>query len=540
MIAIAFGLRLGRWGIVGFSLAAFVSTLVQTVGFYQIAGQGPGERIAFGNSILALASQFSALFPPPFRPDTVGGYVEFRGFHPLAILFAIWALASATGAARGDEERGLVEASLAAGISRIGLIGARTTAFAIALVVASAAAAAGFLVGVAAGHETVALPGVIEASGLLVAIGLSCYALALLVAQLAAARAATAAAGVLLLALFLINSLSRVFDSLSIWRWLSPFRYYDLNQPLPPGGPFEPRALVVLAGVSIFGAAIAAAAFDFRDLGAPLVRLPMPVRPESQSVTSAAWWRFPVWRGMYERRLGIAVWAIGMAVLAIVFVSLTRTIVQVLFSIPSLLPYLSIFVRQQVYPGVLAFTWFNVAQLLFAALAITYVARWSAEDTDGRLELTLSQPVSRAAVVVERMATLIASALVITAASGATLYYASHMQGIDLNPGRVVAASLMLVPFALVFASAGSLLAAWNPRAAVGVLGAFAFASYLDTELGSIYKLPLWVQDLSAFKLFGTPLLTGVDGRNLALLVLLSLAGLAGSILAMQRRDVGA
>src|SRR5205814_1600681 len=255
---------------VGFSLAAFVSTLVQTVGFYQIAGQGPGERIAFGNSILALASQFSALFPPPFRPDTVGGYVEFRGFHPLAILFAIWALASATGAARGDEERGLVEASLAAGISRIGLIGARTTAFAIALVVASAAAAA----------------------------------------------------------------------------------------------------------------------FDFRDLGAPLVRLPMPVRPESQSVTSAAWWRFPVWRGMYERRLGIAVWAIGMAVLAIVFVSLTRTIVQVLLSIPSLLPYLSIFVRQQVYPGVLGFTWFNVAQLLFAALAITYVARWSAQDPDGRPELT--------------------------------------------------------------------------------------------------------------------------------------------------------
>src|SRR5439155_26542812 len=116
MIAIAFGLRLGRWGIVGFSLAAFVSTLVQTVGFYQIAGQGPGERIAFGNSILALASQCSALFPPPFRPDTVVGYVECAGFHPLAILFAIWALASATGAARGDEERGLVEASLAAGI----------------------------------------------------------------------------------------------------------------------------------------------------------------------------------------------------------------------------------------------------------------------------------------------------------------------------------------------------------------------------------------------------------------------------------------
>jgi putative exporter of polyketide antibiotics len=91
-----------------------------------------------------------------------------------------------------------------------------------------------------------------------------------------------------------------------------------------------------------------------------------------------------------------------------------------------------------------------------------------------------------------------------------------------------------------VFAAAGSLLTAWNPRAAVGLVAAFAFASYLDTELGPIFKLPLWLQDLSAFKLFGMPLLNGVDGRNLALLLLLAAAGVGSSILLMQRRDVGA
>jgi len=96
------------------------------------------------------------------------------------------------------------------------------------------------------------------------------------------------------------------------------------------------------------------------------------------------------------------------------------------------------------------------------------------------------------------------------------------------------------VPFALVFAGAGALLAAWNPRAAVGLLGAFAFASYLDTELGAIYRLPLWLQDLSAFKLFGTPLVTGVDWRNVTLMLALAVAGTATSILLMQRRDVGA
>ncbi len=96
MTSVLFGLRLGRWGMVGFSAAAAVSIFVQTAGFYQVAGQSAGDRAAFGASMATLAARFVALFPPPIRPDTVGGYVEFRGFHPLALIFAVWALASAT------------------------------------------------------------------------------------------------------------------------------------------------------------------------------------------------------------------------------------------------------------------------------------------------------------------------------------------------------------------------------------------------------------------------------------------------------------
>src|SRR4029077_20075752 len=236
----------------------------------------------------------------------------------------------------------------------------------------------------------------------------------------------------------------------------------------------------------------------------------------------------------------LLLWSAATAAVAVLFASLTRSIVQVLLSIPTLLPYLGAFVRQQVYPSVLGFTWFTFAELLFAAFAIVEVARWAAEDADGRLEMVLSKPISRAAVVVERMAILCVGALLIAAVSGAALYYASHSNRIDLDAKRLGRASLMLGPFCLVFAAAGSILTAWIPRAAVGLLGAFAFASYLDVELGPIFKVPAWLQDLSAFKLFGTPLLTGVDGHNLALLLLLACAGVGSSILLMQRRDVGA
>src|SRR5258708_22903839 len=95
-----------------------------------------------------LASQFSVILPPPSRLDTVGGYVQWRAFGGLAILFAVWALASASGAARGDEERGVVEALLTSGGTRLGLIGSRIVAFAASRAIAAMAAGLGEFVGV--------------------------------------------------------------------------------------------------------------------------------------------------------------------------------------------------------------------------------------------------------------------------------------------------------------------------------------------------------------------------------------------------------
>jgi ABC-2 type transport system permease protein len=322
-------------------------------------------------------------------------------------------------------------------------------------------------------------------------------------------------------------------------RWLSPFRYYELSAPLPPGGSVDWRAIALLVAVAAGSAALAALAFRRRDVNAALIVLPS--RPHHATFEPAPGvWRVPVVRELFEQRLGIGAWTLGMAIAAAVFVGLTRTVVNVLLNVPSLLPYLAIYVRQQLYPAVLGYTWLNLAQLLIAGYALAQVARWAAEDADGRLELYLSQPRSRAAIVVERAATLGAGVVLIAIVTGAVLVYASQEAGIDLERARVVAACAMLVPFALVFSGAGALLSAWNPRAAVGALGAFALLSYLDTELATIFRLPSWLGDLSAFRLFGTPLLTGVDGRSLTLLVCLALAGIGGSILAMQRRDVGA
>src|ERR1700675_2604690 len=251
MTAVRLSLRLGRWGFLGFSILAFASVLTQAVGFYQIAGHTAAARAAFAQSMSQLASQLTFILPPPAGLDTVGGFVQWRSFGGLAILFAVWALVSGTGAARGDEERGLVEAVLASGLTRSRWLASRVTGFAAASFVAAVAGALGLVAGAAGGGESIAFRPVLEVSVALAALGLSCYSLTVLIAQLSSARIATAAAGIVLLSLFLANTLSRTFTWLTSWRWLSPFHYYELNQPLAPGGALDVRATLALRGSAL-------------------------------------------------------------------------------------------------------------------------------------------------------------------------------------------------------------------------------------------------------------------------------------------------
>jgi polyether ionophore transport system permease protein len=540
MAAYLLALRLGRWGIGGFGAVAFLVALVQAAGFYQIAGHTDAERKAFGRSMSLLASQFTVIIAPPIRLDTVGGYVQWRAFGFFAILFAIWALASASGAARGDEERGIVQALLANGLSRPRMIATRVAAFATGAMVAALAAGAGLLVGVASGGETFNTVPALEAAVALAALGVCCYSLTLLFAQFTSARNSTAFAGVLLLALFLVNSLSRTLDVFVRWRWLSPFHYYEQSSPLAPGGTLDVRATLVLLGIAVASAVLAALAFRYRDVGSPLLTLPTPARRPSYKMSRSPVWRVPVVRDLYERRVSLLVWTAGLSALAAVFVVLTKSIVKPLLAIPELAPYFAIFVNGNIYASFLGFIWFGFAELLMAGFAITQVARWTAEDSDGRLELVLSNPISRARVVIERLIALMLGALIIAAVSGVAVGIEAHYQSIDLNNRRLAEASLLLVPFTLVFGTVGALLASRIPRATVGILGAFAFASYLTVQLGPIFKLPVWAQDVSAFKLYGQPLTTGVDQTGLVVMLVIVIAGLTASAIVMEQRDIGA
>jgi len=123
--------------------------------------------------------------------------------------------------------------------------------------------------------------------------------------------------------------------------------------------------------------------------------------------------------------------------------------------------------------------------------------------------------------------------------SGVAVGFEAHAQAIELDRKRLAEASVLLVPFTLVFGAVGALLASRIPRATVGILGVFAFASYLIIQLGPIFKLPEWAEDLSAFKLYGQPLTAGLDQTGLVIMLGIVLVGLVASAIVMQGRDIG-
>ncbi len=276
-----------------------------------------------------------------------------------------------------------------------------------------------------------------------------------------------------------------------------------------------------------------------RDLGAPLIQLPARRRPFTDRPSPNPLLRIPVLASVYELRLGVIGWAVGTAILAFYLASVGRQTVDLIQGSPGFRAYLTAVGRGDPYVALTGFFWFGIALLLLAVYAITQVARWSADDNEGRLEMILSAPVSRTRMVVERAVALVLRLAIIVGVSSAALYLGGAAANIHFDLGELTVASLVLIPFGMTFAAIGAILASRAPRATVAVLTAFTFLSYLITQLGPLLRWPDWALKLSVFNLYGTPLTSGVDWPGLWIMTALTLVGFAVAALLMQRRDVG-
>ncbi len=535
-------LRQSWIGILAVSAVGVLAGAVQGTAFEAVAGRTAASQAAFGVQTMALARQIAYLLPIPVHPETLAGYVQWRVFGGLPLYIVIWATLSASGAGRGDEERGLVEAWLAAGVSRPRLLLWRAAVFVAGSLVFALLTGLATQAGATAAGNPLSATGILGEAVAVGALAGCCYAIVLLVAQLVdTRRLAAGIGGALLTGLFFLNGIARTLDYRGPAVWLSPFHYFDRSDAVAPGGAVDWPATAVLAVLAAVLIAVVVLLFAHRDIGAAAIRAPARSRPPRSSASRNPLLQIPVVADLYTQRVGLFAWVAGLALLALFMTSIAGQVGEFLARTPRMAHYVAAMGgAAQITRTVIGSIAYSMTLALLAAYALTLVARWAADDQEGRLELVLSQPVPRRRVVVERVAVLAAGSGLIVLAVSAAVAVVAPTQGVVLSAGDLLAAGAPLLLFALLFGTVGATLSARFPRLAVGVLGGYIGASYLLYQFGPLLGWPVWALDLSVFKLYGNPLVSGSDGSGLVAVAAVAVAGFAAALLLMERREVGA
>lgn len=535
-------LRTNVWATVGFSTLAGIFLAFMTAAYAALGS----DREAAQRTLEALAPAFSFILALPQRLDTNAGYVAWFGYGQLVAIFAFWGLLAGTFASRGEEERGLTDLWLAAGIQRSRVLTAHLAAFAVAAVVALAAGATAALAVAAVAGEPIPVSAVALQSAGVLGIMLAFFALGLVTGQLMPTRRGALGIGALVLVgLFLTNSFSRQWDALSGIRWISPFAYYDRIHGLVPGLDFDVAPLGMLTALATIGGVTALWMFLSRDAGATVGRRGMPGAPR-RTPSSNPLLRSQILAALYDQRVGLLIWSLAIGFQGF---SITRMASSFLHALaqadpndPSMaqLRTVSGAGHGSGYEGFVGFQWFGgLAALALAAYAISQVARWSSDDTEGRLEALLSAPLSRTRVIAERALALALGSGVLIGVGHAAVAGGSLVNDTPLDGGRMAVASLMLFPIAGVFAGLGAAASAWRPRVTVALLSAFAVFSFMLPFTTPVIRGPEWMNHLSVFDLYGSPLAEGFVVWRFVLLAGLTVIGFAIALFAMLRRDVG-
>jgi polyether ionophore transport system permease protein len=481
--------------------------------------------------------------------DTIGGYATFK-IGIFIFLIAVWPLLAGSRMLRGEEDRGSMDVLLSLPRTRLNVALEKLAAMWTALL------AMGVLIGLLAFAGGAKLGGDFGlGGGLLFGLNLALICavfggLALLISQFTQERAPAAGwtAG-LLLVFIVLDMVHRVVPNTDWISRLSPIYYYNLSKPLIPSYGVNAGAMVFqLALAAVLGGA-AIWLFVRRDVGGtvPLPRwLRLPERQASRALPVGDWSLGSV----YARSLGMSAmptfwWTLGIAGFASWMIYVVQLMESKLSSLLSSSPTFTTLIKNlgggdaAVNAGFLSAMFFFLP-LALMAFAVTQVNRWSADEGDGRLELVLAAPQSRAWVLLGRFAALATATVAIAVITTVACFAAAAASGVNLDGGDLAAATLGMIPFGLLIASIGYLASGWLRTAAdTGllsfVLAAWFFISFIGPEL----KLPDATLRLSAFYYYGTPLLHGLQPASVLGVLAVAAVALVLGTMRFARKDIG-
>jgi len=501
-----------------------------------ILGWGYGLALlmaaGFATATPVVLAGFASLAPllgflgDPYAMQTPEGYITFRYLETiLPLLLSFWPILAGARLVRGEEERGTMDVLLATPQPRIRLILEKAGALFLALILIAVLLALGTVAGEArlGGHVDVirALLSGLNVSLLAFFFGM----VALLISQLTTNRRAAAswASGLLLLAV-LLDITGR--EASGSWvQYLSPFYYYNLNRPLIPSFHDQPLAALLLVGLSVLCAVLSLILFTRRDIGRPAFSWQRKqafgnhqgMRSLSRAERSVST-RAVSLHTLFAQGWSSFWWLLGIVAFCVYILLLTPSIQKPFYNIVQQTPWLAqLFfdTPTSTNAALLGTIIFSFMPALVVIFALILALSWSADLENGRLELIFSTPYSRPRVQLESLGANILVVLLAPVLTWLAITIGAQLANLNVNQGRVLAASFSMLPLALitigaVYALAGRL----RYRAVLGILTAYLALSFLEETLEGAIQMPSWVMSLSIFHLYGNPIFLGMNWEN--------------------------
>ncbi|MEZ0077467.1 ABC transporter permease subunit [Planotetraspora sp. GP83] len=184
-----------------------------------------------------------------------------------------------------------------------------------------------------------------------------------------------------------------------------------------------------------------------------------------------------------------------------------------------------------------------VPLLLIMSAAILGNRAIAGPEENGTLELTLTLPIDRKRLVLERWQALFLGLLVIAVVTLAVILAMAAKSDMRVPAGNIVAAHTGLFLVALFFGTVALTVGAatGGKGLALAVAGGYAVAGYVIETLGKSVDAIAWLRWLSPFHYYldGRPVFSGWPVGDYLVLLGATAVLLLTAVLAFERRDVG-
>ncbi len=523
---LSFIIAAGMFGGLALVLGAAIGTVFPTPEVRKELGTLVGSMPA------AMVNMFGNVTLMGDKLGTLGGYVTWKYGSLFSLGTALWSILALSGTLAGESAKGSLDivATSPFGKRRIAIekIAAHLTAVWAALVVlAVMQTLSAYAFGDASLGDRIPLESSLAYA---ISIGFTAMFFGGLTLVLAPYLGRGGSAGIASLAMLLTWLVSGL-DVGGPLRHLSPFYWTYDNIPLVGIYDWGPVLAVGIVGVVLIG--IGVELFGRRDLGVT-TGLSLPSLPDGVLGV-----RGPVSRAFGDQLPRALAWGLGLAFWGAMLASLVGSFSDTIGKDPGLSDAFG-----RIFPGFDFATpgaWLQLYLELFLIVAgfaaATFVSKWASDENDGRLEVVLSTPLSRAMWVVAGGVGALLAVVVATALWVVGILVGSAAGGAAAGDALLGSASFGLVAAAFVGVgvAVGGL---WRTSLAAEITAVIVIVTYLIDLLSAPLNLPDWFHQLALTAHMGQPMLGTWDPVGIVACLAIAFGGIGLGAWGMTRRDV--